>query len=516
MKKLLLSTLLVSISAISGLVASKALYSDTERSTGNVSQTGVVDLKVDSECTYNGVESDECGFWSLKDLEITLDKFFNFTDLKPGDYGENTISLHVNTNDAWVCAEVSNLTNLDNTQTEPEALVDTNGLETGELQDALEMTIWRETDCNNILDSGEVVLATGSPIERVLPLYDSTTGTGALIGSTTACLGVAWSLPMETGNEVQTDSLTGDISFYAEQARHNDGFICEAITNGGTGTPNGNDDTTCDLSEKAYVCHYDAGKKEYKTLCLPLPAIENSHLKNHDNDYLGQCADETQTAITLSDYEADPQYGYTHDYGSAHVSFVYNTPNDNILPGTVTAIGLKPYATYQLKFEGKPTCAYPGDGNDLANEYIGYEGRWWNNTTNSNTNDAGYLADSDYNGGADCITGYLVWGFITADASGNATKTLQTDSSYHVLWSGGGVCDTNVNNHLAYLDAAHPTIWFSPADKVNGELERGTCGGMTFNSGNYELKMILNEESFHQGPGTWTAVMGENIEFSIN
>jgi len=220
--------------------------------------------------------------------------------------------------------------------------------------------------------------------------------------------------------------------------------------------------------------------------------------------------------ITLNDLGASSQYGYYHDYSGADVIFTYTTPGNDKISGTIAATGLKPYATYQLKFEGKPTCKYGASGDDLANEYIGYKGRWWDNTTNSNTDDAGYAANSIYKGGTHCITGYLVWGYITADASGNANKIVTTDSSYHVLWCGGGTCNVSNNTFLSQPDPAHPTINFCAADKVDGQLERGTCGGLTFESGDYKLNMILNEESFHMGPGTWTAVMNSDIEFKIN
>ncbi|MEF8799470.1 MAG: SipW-dependent-type signal peptide-containing protein [Halolamina sp.] len=42
-------------------------------------------------------------------------------------------------------------------------------------------------------------------------------------GSTTAYIGFEWWLPVDHGNEVQTDSVAFDLGFYAEQCRHNDG-----------------------------------------------------------------------------------------------------------------------------------------------------------------------------------------------------------------------------------------------------------------------------------------------------
>jgi predicted ribosomally synthesized peptide with SipW-like signal peptide len=51
------------------------------------------------------------------------------------------------------------------------------------------------------------------------------------VNSTTQYVGLAWTLPTDVGNEVQTDTLTFDLSLYAEQCRHNDG------TNNPFGTP---------------------------------------------------------------------------------------------------------------------------------------------------------------------------------------------------------------------------------------------------------------------------------------
>jgi predicted ribosomally synthesized peptide with SipW-like signal peptide len=41
--------------------------------------------------------------------------------------------------------------------------------------------------------------------------------------STTAYIGFEWWLPLDVGNEVQTDSVSFDLGFYTEQCRHNDG-----------------------------------------------------------------------------------------------------------------------------------------------------------------------------------------------------------------------------------------------------------------------------------------------------
>src|SRR6185503_21218722 len=94
--------------------ATFAFFSDSETSTGNTFVAGSLDLKVDNSCYYNKLADgqpncpaivddpetesvDESTFvtsWTQTDLGPTH-KFFYFTDVKPGDFGEDTISLHV-------------------------------------------------------------------------------------------------------------------------------------------------------------------------------------------------------------------------------------------------------------------------------------------------------------------------------------------------------------------------------------------------------------------------------------
>jgi len=233
MKKILGSVGVLALVGALVLGATGAFFSDTETSTGNTFTAGAIDLQIDSECSYNGEPSDECGTWKLKNLEPTSDKFFDFKDIKPGDEGENTISLHVINNDAWVCGEVSNLADYENDQTEPEALVDdTTGVNEGELSSTMLWKVWRDDGAgngvagDNIQNGTEETLAEGHPSEGILALYDSTTHTGPLVGDTTAYIGVEWTLPAGSGNETQTDSMTGDISFRVEQSRNNDNFTC--------------------------------------------------------------------------------------------------------------------------------------------------------------------------------------------------------------------------------------------------------------------------------------------------
>jgi len=304
-RKILLSAgMLVFVgAAVAG--ATGAFFNDVETSTGNTFAAGEIDLKVDSEQHYNkmvcvpntltqqggdyhwqpevnfvpgpghypavGTPCD--GTWSLTDLGPQ--KFFNFTDIKPGDEGENTISLHITSNPAWACVDVAVTQNADNDCTEPEDSADSNCLVTdppslinGELAENLNFAAWLDQgntpgwqnsdEDEETNDSGEGDnIWQGSPAEPLLfsnqsgpasdvlggksyPLADVTTpgaqpmvpgltnyiglqwcaGTQAIVGNTITCDGST------LGNVVQTDSLEASVTFRVEQSRNNPNFRC--------------------------------------------------------------------------------------------------------------------------------------------------------------------------------------------------------------------------------------------------------------------------------------------------
>ncbi len=251
-----------------------AFFSDEETSTGNVFAAGALDLKVDSEAHYNHMvcefngddgywwqpepnfvpgpdhypapESPCDGTWEETDLGFEH-TFFNYGDLKPGDHGENTLSLHVYDNDAYACAIIDNMHDDDNGLTEPEEEDGdtTGGIGEGELSQYLRFFAW-DDDGNNIWEDGEQILFSNEegPASDVIdgvsyPLY--TPQTGPLTATTTEYIGLYWCFGQITvddqlftltcdgapvDNIPQSDSMTADITFYVEQARNNDAFEC--------------------------------------------------------------------------------------------------------------------------------------------------------------------------------------------------------------------------------------------------------------------------------------------------
>jgi len=276
MNKILLS--IATLGVVGAVVAGSttAIFSDTESSTGNTFTAGAIDLQVDNESYYlqnaQGLMLPHpSATWAQTDLTNQL--FFDFDDVKPGDIGEDTISLHIETNDAWLCVDLNLTSNDDNDCTEPElqndgTCVPDNGDEfDGELAQSLNFIFWND-DGDNVLEVGEQVLTDG-PASNVLnattwTLADSNMNvfTGQandpLDGGITHYIGKAWCfgdltenrLPQDSqtdigpdqrgpgvscdgsneNNSTQTDSLKGDITFYAEQSRNNPNFVCGGAT----------------------------------------------------------------------------------------------------------------------------------------------------------------------------------------------------------------------------------------------------------------------------------------------
>ena len=240
MKRILISLSIIGVVAVIAVGATVAYYNDVETSTGNTLTAGTIDLQIDLQCPRVGCD------WSLRDLNgETI--FGQVCDIKPGDDGEVTLSWHVYDNNAWGRLRLADIIDYENGCTNPEikagdlTCADGNaGKNLGELSQYLLFTFWMDQgsvagwqcldnsngpclddpyEGDNVLNGVEQIFAekTASQIISeggvVLP--------EELIGSTTYYLGLKWSIPSDTGNIIQTDSLIGKVVMEAVQSRNN-------------------------------------------------------------------------------------------------------------------------------------------------------------------------------------------------------------------------------------------------------------------------------------------------------
>jgi len=329
-RKILMSLgVLVFVVALS-LGVTGAFFSDTETSTGNTFTAGDIDLQIDNESyvtdsTGTLVASPETS-WELKDLVPGVDHFFDFDDLKPGDVGEDTISIHVGSNDAWMCAAAQVTVDSDETCTDPEqtdeagnCVVETDGTN-GDLASQLNFMFWHD-DGDNVLEVGETPFLDGplSDIDNAgqITLADSVSSilgaTTPIPGGTTFYIGKAWcfgaltasttaqdgqgKLPGSTNgplvrgtgvscdgaplnNISQTDKVQGDLQFYATQSRNNSAFTCsqnytptwpEEVTRATVGASLASyvDPTQCDVTATTTIQNAINTAVAGNTVCVP-------------------------------------------------------------------------------------------------------------------------------------------------------------------------------------------------------------------------------------------------------
>ena len=244
MKRILLS--LGMIVFVGGLVAGAtgAFFSDEETSTGNTFAAGDIDLQIDNESyvvDYNIPQYlnptgqfifSTSTSWALADLVAGVQKFFNFSDLKPGDMGEDTISIHVGSNNAWMCAAAHITADEDVDCTEPELTNDPSCninplLDDGELDEGLQFAFWAD-DGDNVYEPGtptqggiaEVIFLSGTLANMgaagQITLADSVSsilgGNTPIPGDTTFYIGKAWCFGTLVTSGLTQDGIgkTGD------------------------------------------------------------------------------------------------------------------------------------------------------------------------------------------------------------------------------------------------------------------------------------------------------------------
>lgn len=233
-----------------------------------------------SDCKL--IKKETCvGTWRETDLQEGVHKFFNFYNIKPGDTGEDAISLHVYDNDAWgrlVINDISDNENgcVDSAETDAEPNCVDDGL--GELRENMTFKFWldqgsipgfqntvdalgdlkcptcdydpeegdniRQADSEPLLSAPRAISLTGETwnLEKLLKnayinycldesgdrntqSCEGLTSDGRMMADYTYYFGLGWDLPLGASSEVnkmQSDSFSGDMVFEVEQHRHND------------------------------------------------------------------------------------------------------------------------------------------------------------------------------------------------------------------------------------------------------------------------------------------------------
>lgn len=167
-----------------------------------------------------------CRLWTSKHLE-TGDTFFNFDDVKPGDWGTNAISVLVNSNPAWLCMGIKK-----------DAVSSTSG---EVLSSNIQVMAWKNTNSGKETTPGTgaigpMSLAAFGNQGIYLPALN---GGATMAPGTKQYIHLLWcagTLDAATGTcngssmtDGQGQTLAEDLIFQAMQSRHNDAFTCPTL-----------------------------------------------------------------------------------------------------------------------------------------------------------------------------------------------------------------------------------------------------------------------------------------------
>ncbi len=246
-KKILISLSVIAAVAAIAIGGTIAYFSDTETSTGNTFTAGSLDLVLDIE----------------GEPLVDEEPIFEEDDMKPGDSGETTISLHVD-NDACGFVNFDLDTDQENSCVEPELAdelaytgEECNVEGNGELNDEVMWLIWRDEGC---MEGWQCSDGEGNPIppggcedpfegNNIFDYqecdYDEFLTYGPLVGneewgfggikkSDVQYYGFAWCFGnweengeygyycngFDPGNEAQSDSFTATMTVTAQQERN--------------------------------------------------------------------------------------------------------------------------------------------------------------------------------------------------------------------------------------------------------------------------------------------------------
>ncbi|ESS03601.1 MAG: SipW-cognate class signal peptide [uncultured archaeon A07HR67] len=230
-RKLLAGLGVVGVASAGAGLGTTAYFSDDEGFANNTLTAGELDLKLDYKSTYLGgpgrledvvdmgypdaedlgdgrylldqapspadiqtwedlVQSEEFDFCSDEADEFLVNgdgiPVFTLDDVKPGDSGEVTISIHICDNPAYVYLAGELTENLENGQSEPE--MEDEGMDTdsiGELADAIEVCVWYDEDCDNVYEP------TGTGQQQELEVALVSDVSGSMSGSALSSLKAA-------------------------------------------------------------------------------------------------------------------------------------------------------------------------------------------------------------------------------------------------------------------------------------------------------------------------------------
>jgi len=248
-RKALAGLTTIGIAGVGAGMGTSALFSDEEEFENNSIEAGELDLFVDyaTSVTQDGVDTGS----TTNDGTIQggVSGKYQISDVKPGDSGSLVFCPKIVDNPGWLfVGSADGVTDFENGQPEPEQEVDDSGGNpgegNGELSKNIQVTVsyceYGGSGDRTNPDNFDTTREFNNPADYTLADLFKELESGFLLDGTLntsgtqeypsspnnstqngPCLCVEWEVPLEVGNEIQTDSVEFDITFAARQSRNN-------------------------------------------------------------------------------------------------------------------------------------------------------------------------------------------------------------------------------------------------------------------------------------------------------
>jgi hypothetical protein len=239
-----LGTVGVGVGAAAGVgLGTTGYLSDDERYASAVA-AGRLDLRVGFRSTYNGATLDAAPVPAGADPDaesVACDDpglvdgdgvpAVDLADVKPGDCGSVSASLHVCANPSRLWMAVALLDAAENDLRPEERLAGDGTPDAGELDELIEVTCWVDADGDGAVGPDERLLYEGTlaglataAAGGLLVTADGSAEPTCAAAGTATTVALAWCLPLDGPghNRAITDAVTFDLRFGAVQCRHDE------------------------------------------------------------------------------------------------------------------------------------------------------------------------------------------------------------------------------------------------------------------------------------------------------
>lgn len=218
-RSVLSGTMLVGVTGLFGGASAWMALFDRDPLANNDVQAGALDLGIAWDAYRNETKTESVGSLQNGEYVDSREAAFAAAELEPGDQGTVVVSIRSDGSPAVAWVRLVPVAYDENERLQVERDNGDDSPDEGELQDALQVTLWRASDNDTTVDGTPIVEG------RFSTVAGGALGDGLRLDGDPADsidIGLQWALPDDPKATVATDSVEFVLEFALQQRRHNE------------------------------------------------------------------------------------------------------------------------------------------------------------------------------------------------------------------------------------------------------------------------------------------------------